>query len=104
MVGYSKWPGFYDSGCRVRWEQHIQHEGRAGEGQRRKEHGSVAEWAREARGKGLGHVARSDLMEVRVVTSDEHTIILCQSWGADVRIGVISGYKLNEQIDKLNDR
>jgi hypothetical protein len=83
----------------VRWERYIQHGERVGEVQRRKEHGSVVGWAKEATGKGLGREARSDL-EGCLVTKDRHTIILCQSWGVDVRVGVISRCKLDKQIDK----
>ena len=53
-MGYSKWRGFCGSGCMVRLERYIQHGERIGEVQRRRERESVVEWAKEAKGKGLG--------------------------------------------------
>jgi len=54
-------------------------------------------------GKGLGQEARSD-PENCPVTKDWHTIILCQSWGVDVRVGVIGRWKLDKQIDKMKNK
>ena len=86
----------------VRLERYIQHEEWIGEVQRRKEHGSVVEWAKGATGKGLGRGAGSDL-EGCLVTKDGHTIILCQGLRVNIQIGVISRCKLDKLIDKVRD-
>jgi len=101
-MGYSKWREFCGAGCMVRLEWYIQHEGWIGEVQRRKEHESAVGRAKEETGKGLGEGARSDL-EGCLVTKDGHTIILCQGWEVDIRVGVISRCKLDKLIDKVKD-
>ena len=89
----------------VRWERYIQHGELIGEVQRKKEHGSVVGREKEGTGRGLGRGGggtRSD-PEGYFITKDMHTIILCQSWGIDIRAGVISRYKLDKQIDKIKN-